>query len=161
MPILIKQFSDGSFIEFDKGLFDDWCVYLTRRGGEKYAPRDEQYFDELKKYCCKYSKERIWTDFVKIYDVTSSEIDEEVLDRISEIASSYGEDSINIDVWFTVIYAGMVAEENKKYAKLKKRIKRLGMYQLLVDNETPSFAANFSKGMKWQELDMIMRSKGF
>ena len=35
------------------------------------------------------------------------------------------------------------------------------MYQLLVDNETPSFAANVSKGMKWQELDMIMRSKGF
>jgi hypothetical protein len=70
-------------------------------------------------------------------------------------------DRLLIEKWFTVIYAGMVAEENKKFAVLKKRIKRLGMYQMLVENQDPKIAANFSKGKKWPELDLIMKSKGF
>jgi hypothetical protein len=66
-----------------------------------------------------------------------------------------------IDIWFTVIYAGMVAEENKKNAKLKKRIKRLGMFQVLIEKKSAEYAANFSKGKKWKELDTIMLSAGF
>jgi len=83
------------------------------------------------------------------------------LDKITEIASSYGDDKIIMDIWFTVIYAGMVAEENKKNAILKKRVKRLGMYQVLIENQSPDFAANFSKGKKWRELDALMKKYGF
>ena len=57
--------------------------------------------------------------------------------------------------------AGMIAEENKVNMILKKRIKRLGVYQVLMDNFPPSEAANFSKGKGWRELDSIMKAKGF
>jgi hypothetical protein len=65
------------------------------------------------------------------------------------------------DIWFTVIYAGMIAEENKANAVLKKRIKRLGMYQLMIQNINPEVAANFSKGKNWRELDVLMKQYGF
>ena len=65
------------------------------------------------------------------------------------------------DTWFTIIYAGMIAEENKANTILKKRIKRLGMHQLLLENYKAEDAANFSRNKKWKELDAIMKQKGF
>lgn len=161
MATLVKTISDGSIIEFDIGSFDEWCVYLIPNGEIKFAPKDVQYFTALRDFGKKYSRKKIYDDFVKIYDATSYAINKEVLDKITEIASSYGDDKIIMDIWFTVIYAGMVAEENKKNAILKKRVKRLGMYQVLIENQSPDFAANFSKGKKWRELDALMKKYGF
>ncbi|MGM0504697.1 MAG: DUF7004 family protein [Bacteroidota bacterium] len=161
MATLIKEISDGSVIEFDSGSFDDWCVYLQRNGETKYPPTDVQYFTELKKIGEKHTNKKIYDDFVKIYNATNSKINNGLLQKITEIASDYGEDKIIMDIWFTVIYAGMVAEENKKYAILKKRVKRLGMHQILIEDQTPGFAANYSKGKKWRELDVVMKKYGF
>jgi hypothetical protein len=45
-----------------------------------------------------------------------------------------------MELWFTVLYAGMISEENKTNAILKKRVKRLGIHQVLIQNSTPSEA---------------------
>ncbi len=161
MATLIKRISDGSIIEFDKGSFDDWCIYVTRNGQTRFAPKDLQYFTALNDFGTHYGHRKIYDDFVKIYELTDPKINEDVLTRITEISKDYGDDKIVIDIWFTVIYAGMIAEENKQFAILKKRVKRLGMHQLLIDRKTPDFAANFSKGKKWRELDVIMKESGF
>ena len=55
----------------------------------------------------------------------------------------------------------MFAEENKAQAKLKKRIKRLGAHQVLIEGRPPEVAAEFSKGRPWQELDEECRRRGF
>ncbi len=80
---------------------------------------------------------------------------------ITEVTSDYGNDSLEMDILFTIIYAGMVAEENKANMVLKKRIKRLGMHQSLIENTPADYAANFSKGKKWRELDTLCRQRGF
>ena len=161
MATLIKKISDGSRIEFDKGSFDDWCVFVVRNEQSRFAPTDLQYFTELNTFGERYRHKKIYDDFVQIYERTNSKINEDVLIRITRISNEYGEDKTSIDIWFTVIYAGMVAEENKQFAVLKKRVKRLGMHQLLIDRKAPRFAANFSKGKKWRELDAIMKKSGF
>ncbi len=161
MARLIKTISDGSTIEFDSGKFDDWCVYLSRPNKSRYAPTDIEYFTALNEYGDEFSHSRIYNDFVSFYNNTTRTIDEPVLNQITSISRGYGNHQVDIDVWFTIIYAGMVAEENKQFAILKKRIKRLGMHQVLIDRNEPSFAANFSKGKKWRELDSIMKQKGF
>lgn len=161
MATLIKIISDGSSVEYDKGAFDDWCVYLTRKNEPRFAPKDILYFIELDKLGNKYGHKRIYNDFLKIYEDTNSIINNEILNKITEIAKAYDADRFNIDTWFTVIYAGMVAEENKEFAILKKRVKRLGMHQLLIEREKPDYAASYSKGKKWRELDIIMSGFGF
>jgi hypothetical protein len=161
MARLIKKVNDGSIIEYDSGKFDDWCVYLTRNGESRYAPKDTEYFRILGNLGNRYGHQRLYNDFVKIYKTTNSRIDDRILKHITDIASEYGEHASEIDIWFTVIYAGMVAEENKKNAILKKRIKRLGMYQILIEGKAPDYAANFSRGRKWRELDSIMQKLGF
>ncbi len=161
MAAVIKIIPEGNLVEFDTGSFDDWCVYVTLKGKSRFAPTDIFYFTELNRLAEAHTPEKIYADFVKIYSRTGSFIDTKVLSLISEIAVDYNRDKTMIDVWFTVIYAGMVAEENKKNAVLKKRVKRLGMYQLLVQHESPEYAATFSRGKTWREIDRVMKQFGF
>lgn len=157
----ITTFSDGSYLEYDKGSFDDWCVYLTRPNRIKYAPKDYQYFQRLATYGEKYGADNLYNDFIQIYSLTTKNSEESVLEKIKEISNKYREDALNIAIDFTIIYMGMIAEENKENMKLGKRIKRLGIYQVLIDKMPYNEAANFSRGRKWRELDAICLSKGF
>ena len=55
----------------------------------------------------------------------------------------------------------MVAEENKQFTKLGKRIKRLGIHQILQENLDVAKAAQYSRGMKWREIHDECIERGF
>jgi len=158
---LIKNIRNRNLVEFDKGLFDQWCVYLTRHGLQRYAPKDTEYFSILNNLGNTFGKAKIYNDFTVFYNLTTYKVDNTILECITTLSNDYESSAEEVDIWFTVIYAGMVAEENKVNAILKKRIKRLGMHQVLLENIEPETAANFSKGKKWKELDALMKTKGF
>ncbi len=111
----------------------------------------------------KYTNKKVYEDFVKIYNLVTNRVEKKVTDLIIDLAKKdYGEDiSKDVAINFTVVYAGMIAERNKRYAVLKERIKRLGMYQILVLNYSSGDAANFSKGKKAKDLDVICKEYGF
>lgn len=146
MATLIKILNNNTRIEFDKGTFDDWCVYLSKPNKHRYAPLDTEYFGRLQILAKKYTTQKIYNDFIKFYTLTDKNISQVILRLIDAIAKEYLEDEQEINIWFTVIYVGMIAEENKAYAILKKRVKRLGMHQVLMQHLSPVYAANFSKG---------------
>ena len=161
MPRKIYQFSNGGSIEFDTGNFDDWCVFVTRPNGERFAPTDIQYFKRLAKLGAKHGHQHIYDDFVVVYNRTGQEIDPSIPPLIAGLSRFYNNDALEMEIWLNVLYAGMIAEENKEKAILKKRVKRLGMHQLLIERMKPEEAAVFSRGKKWRELDKLMKSKGF
>jgi hypothetical protein len=157
----LNHFGNGGFIEFDSGCFDGWCVFVTFPGRQRFAPTDVLYFTRLKEIGETFGPQKIYDDFVVIYNRTSKNVDLKVFNLILALSSFYNEFSEEMELWLNVIYAGMIAEENKEKAILKKRIKRLGVHQVLIDNISPEKAAVFSKGRKWKELDEIMKQKGF
>lgn len=162
MSRIIKQLVNNRKVIFDNGRFDDWCVYVVEENGSKKAPFDAEYFSDLKNISTHYEVDKVYNDFVEIYNETSKIIDQNILHLINKLVSTYRvEHQALVEQWFVVIYAGMIAEENKQFAILKKRIKRLGMHQILKLGYEPIIAANFSKGKKWRELDEIMRPLGF
>ena len=162
MATLIKTLRKGRQVIFDSGSFDAWCVYVVESNGNRNAPRDSKYFSDLQFIARKYPDNKVYDDFVKIYDLTSTTIESKVLSLIDEIVETYNEeDKVIIEQWFSVIYGGMIAEERKAGAVLKKRIKRLGMYQVLIQNMNPNDAANYSKGKRITELSPLMQSFGF
>jgi hypothetical protein len=150
-----------NLVEFDWGSFDEWCIFLTRPDKPRYAPKDTEYFTILKNMGNRFGHAKIYNDFISYYNQTTKDIDNTILDLITTLSNDYENKAEEMDIWLTVIYAGMIAEENKANTVLKKRIKRLGMHQVLLDNFAPEQAANFSKGKKWQELDKLMKEKGF
>ena len=159
--MLIKDVRGRTKIEFGQGSFDGWCVYLSRNGERRYAPRDSEYFARLKSLGMIHGAQKIYADFVQVYDRTSKDIEPAVLQLIESLCRSYGNDAEELELWLTIIYAGMVAEENKERAVLKKRIKRLGMHQVLIEGMDATAAAGFSRGKPWQELDALMRARQF
>jgi len=162
MERLINELRNNRRVIFDSGSFDDWCVYVVESDNFKKAPYDVTYFSELKTLSLHYEIDKVYNDFVLIYLLTTNIIEQNVIQLISKISSTYkSQDQAIIEQWMSVIYGGMIAEENKAHAILKKRVKRLGMYQLLKLDLLPQIAANFSKGKKWRELDLIMTQYGF
>lgn len=162
MERLVKTLKNGMKIVFDCGRFDNWCVYIVNSDGGKNAPSDTEYFSDFRKVAEKYEGDKVYNDFVKIYDLTSNSVDPRVITQIDEIIETYNEDDKKLmEQWLSVVYAGMIAEENKHRAILKKRVKRLGMHQVLKLNYSPYDAANFSRGKKWRELDSVMKKLGF
>lgn len=158
---IIKVFQDGSIIEKDRGSFDDYCIYLTRPRIARHAPKDNIYFQRLIDLSKDHTSEKIYNDYVKIYELTNKDISFQTLESISKVASCYGNNSTEMDILYTILYLGMVAEENKANTKLGKRIKRLGMYQILVENIPANIAANFSRGMKWYDISTECEKRGF
>ncbi len=156
----IKAFADGSQLEFDHGHFDAWCIYL-RQGQHRYAPKDSEYFQRLKDLSQIHGSQQIYADFVQIYQVTKAQLNPKILAGITRLAQPYGKDAEEMDKLLTLLYAGMVAEENKTKAILKKRIKRLGLHQVLLDNIPPAIAAHYSRGKSWRVLDKECQQRGF
>lgn len=50
---IIKEFKDESFLEYDRGSFDAWCVYYTNTQGIRKAPKDIDYFKNLYQFSLK------------------------------------------------------------------------------------------------------------
>lgn len=161
MGQLIKSFSDGSFLEYDRGGFDDWCVYFTRRNEGRQPPRDVDYFGQLKNLANKYGARRIYRDYVRVYDMTKRYVEKSALVMISRIAAQYESDALEVDVVFSILYMAMIAEERKKFTRLGKRIKRLGIYMLLMENRGAGEAAGFTRGMGWRDIARLCEERGF
>ena len=161
MGKLIKQFQDGSFLEYDKGSFDSWCVYLTKKNGSRRAPKDSDYFNELKSMASVYGVQKVYDDYVCIYEMTGTQVEERVFSKISAIADSYGQDALPMDILFSVLYMAMIAEEQRANTRLGKRIKRLGIHVMLIEGYSVSNAATFMTGMGWRDIDKLCRERGF
>lgn len=67
---LVKVINNKHRICFDSGKFDSWCVYLTKEDFARYAPVDSEYFTFLQQMGKKYGNQRVYDDFIKVYDAT-------------------------------------------------------------------------------------------
>jgi hypothetical protein len=161
MQRLIQRIDKDTYIFFDSGNFDDWCVYIRDKNGKR-APLDKEYFSFFVNLASEYSEKRVYSEFVSIYSKINNHISKKILEFIISLAKKYPSPlDRDVAINYIFIYAGMIAERNKDFAVLKERIKRLGMHQILIDHMSVSEAANFSKGKKWKELDEICKAKGF
>lgn len=158
---LVRTFTDGSILAFDKGRFDIWCLYLERPGTTRYAPSDVDYFAQLQSVAARHSAQMLYEDFVAIYNRTTATLSPHVLEMVYHLAKAYEPDAAEVDMLLTILYAGMVAEENKERSRLRKRVKRLGVHQVLLENIAPEVAATFSRGRRWQEIAAECERRGF
>lgn len=159
---ILKTFEDESCVFYDKGNFDEYCVYIKEKYSPAKAPKDIEYFQYFIDIAKKYGSTKIYSDFCKIYVRTTRDVDENVLSLITEISQSYeAEDMLQVDKWFTVIYLGMIAEERKAKAILKKKIKRLGFHQIMLEGFTAQDAANYSRGQRAAALLQECQKRGF
>lgn len=159
---VVKRFSDGSFLEFAQGSFDEWCVYVTTPAGLRRPPRDRNYFSSLQRLGALFGPQRIYHDFVQVYDRTGTHVDQEVFSLIAAIASGYPPNyTLQVEQVLSILYLTMIAEENKANTRLGRRIKRLGVHCLLFENISVEEAADFTRGMPWRDIASLCQERGF
>lgn len=121
--MILTTFEDKSFLEFASGSFDDWCVFVVTPIN-RYAPKDTEYFERLVFYANKYSAESLYKFFVDVYDYTTKDINPMMFDAIKRrCLRDYKEDALELSIIFSILYASMIAEENKAFTKLRKEDK--------------------------------------
>lgn len=161
----IKRFSDGSILEYGPGKFDKWCVYLTRPGKNRAPPTDSEYFDDLVQLGTTYTNQTVYLDFEQLYILVrkARNISPTGHKLIESFSEKYGPDALRFEILFTILYAAMVAEEQKANTKLGAKIKRLGVHQILMDSPPLDVitAASFSRGMGWREIEAECKKRGF
>lgn len=115
----------------------------------------------LKKISKIYTGHKIYSDFCEIYDRTGSDVDKEVLEYITQLSKYYDEFATMMDILFSIIYLGMIAEENKENSILGKKIKRLGMHKILIEDMSAIYASEFMKNMNWKDIEKQCVQCGF
>lgn len=148
----------GYEIYFAPGRFDSWCVYLNNTENKRTIPLDKDYFLWILDLANKYSKQQVYKDFLKVYDSVDEIFDEKECSRLChEIDKHYKEDTTH---WWVIYYMTMVAECKKKNSILKKRIKHLGVYNILFDEYDVDYVVKYMRGKRWRELDKLMKERG-
>jgi len=151
--------NNGYTLVFGKGRFDDWCVHITKPNNHKWFPYDYEYLHWIRRLSRRYGKDKVYNDFVKVYDVVRFDYDEnEAYEIIKEIDTHYYEKT---EHWWCIFYMTMVAEEHKEKTILGKRIKRLGVYNVIFDGFPVKYTARYMKELSADDLNLIMRGKGF
>lgn len=160
MNSFFRKFDNGVLLEYDIGKFDDWCVFKTNEYGFRRAPLDIDYFTQLYNFGTKYGFDKVYNDFVELYNNTTKDINFNINKIVDKIAQKYDEFQ-DMQELLTILYMTMVAEENKAYTRLGKRIKRLGVYTLLIEKKDLQYSVNFMKGMSWRQIDKMCQDRGF
>jgi len=145
----ICDFSDGSFLAYTTGNFDNYRVtFFSADGTYVFSPRDTYFFDELLGFGANQS---VWNSIVKVAEQINRSTNFEDVDFPVEIESLQAKKVIS------AIVAAMIAEERKANTKLGKRIKLLGIHQILIQGIEPKIAASWSRDKKWRIIDAECR----
>ena len=153
-------FEDGAKIEFANGRFDKWCVYYTNKDGERFPPHDIDYFEGLLTLAEDCGINTVYEDFVEVFCIVDKDFKVESQEFIRQLSIKYS-DKLFAEKIFCIFYMTMIAEENKAFSILGKRIKRLGVHRLLFEGLSLEEATTFMKGKPWRELDAMCKERGF
>jgi len=157
---LITKFSNGSYLEYARGRFDDWCIYNVS-DHSRHAIKDLEVFNQILNCVKTVSAKSLYDDFIDIYSRTNADFNQGIINQIKNISFKYSGCREEVEYTLSFLYAGMVAEENKYKAILKKRIKRLALHQLLIEGAPAFDTANYSRGKNWKFLDLECKQRGF
>ncbi|WP_096200074.1 DUF7004 family protein [Bacillus sp. FJAT-45350] len=151
----LKKYESGTVISKERGKFDEWCIYINGR-----APFDKEYFQKLFDLAQKHRVDKVYQDFMTLYNSTTDEIDNTIFEQlIPDISTTYGTDAGDVEELFGTFYAVMLAEENRFFGrtrtKLGRRVKGLAAYQILFEGFSIENACNFSKGKDWEDLAIL------
>lgn len=157
----VKRLRNGTVFSYGMGSYDEWCVYESNLEVRAKRVGDHDYFKKIRELGNIYEISDVFKTFCSIYNRTTTEINENILKDISETCEQYEDDYDKAEYAFCLLYLSMVAEMNKEYSRLGKRVKGLGIHQLLFQKMKIHDIANFTRGKKWFEVAAACERYGF
>ena len=165
---IIHSFRTGDYLVYFHHKFDDFCVALIK-DGQVDIPQDKEYFKTIKRLGRTLGEKRTYSLFLRVWLLVSKGMtapNEAHWDYIEKWTWEYlGERTDLFDITFEtmcILYVAMISEENHLYGvhlpPLGKDVKKIGIYQVLMEDFSPSAAADYTKKMAWRDMAKISRS---
>ena len=142
---------------FGEGNIDEWCVYCVKPNHKTWFAYDHEYLSWIRKMGKFHGEKKVYDSFVRIYDSVSYDFN---MDDGYEVVCDVSKDYRKTDHFWCWFWMTMVAEERKENAILGKRIKRLGVYNMLFDKYKLQHVTSYMVGMKWYDLEDLMVERG-
>lgn len=167
-------------IFFARGKIDNWCAYIAKQDEDRkwrlYAPTDKYYFERI--FYVAYNQDKAYPNrkesaYTKLFNeilhiseimyFDPKSIDIQICNEIDRIVAMYGEENETyanmLKLALYEIYYGMVAEENKDGTILGRKIKILGLHDMLIKKKAIQNACdcnrNVSVGMIKNECNNL------
>lgn len=157
----IKRLRNGTVFSYGMGSYDEWCVYESNPEVRAKRVGDYDYFKKIRELGEIYGRAEVFEDFYDVYENTGADVNNKTLSYISRFCEKYHDDYDKAEYAFCLLYMSMVSEMNKEYSRLGKRVKGLGIHQLLFQKMKIHDIANFTKGKKWFEVAAACEQYGF
>jgi len=148
----------GYVIYYGYGQFDYYCVHVLKPKSKRvWKPRDTECFMWLKRMGKKYGNDKLYEDFLKIYEPITTDTDMGDIENIvKEVSSKYRYSQ----EWWIILALTIKAELHKKNTKLGKTIKHLGVYELLNEDKKVRDIVLDINDENWMALKESMLEKG-
>lgn len=140
----LRQFVDGTQLVYDDGEYDGWRVSFYDNDKFVWSPTDEELFSELLSFGQEHND--LFYAILAVADQIGPRTDFAQV-RIETIDGTLKEEKM-----YSALAAMMIAEERKKSTQLGKKVKLLGLFQLLLEGFTPYKAAHWSRGRSTEEI---------
>lgn len=115
-PRIKTIFEDGTSLAFANGAFDNYCIYYIMPDGTAIPPHDREYFKDILYLGNKYGRDYIYNLFIGIFRVAKKgEGSPKCYERCKTKFKDFNEDYLLLAKTFSILYMGMIAEENRIY----------------------------------------------
>ena len=142
---------------FGEGNIDEWCVYCVKPNNRTWFAYDSEYLSWIKKMGKFHGEQKVYDSFCRIFDNVHYNFNMgDGYNIVCEVSKDYHRTG-HFWAWF---WMTMIAEERKDNAILGKRIKRLGVYNMLFDKYKLGYVTQYMVGKKWYELEALMDERG-
>lgn len=159
--------SDGTLcIFFAQGKIDNWCAYVAERDRDYkwhlYAPKDEFYFERVLYIARELEKtypnrkesafERVYHEVLHIAEIMfydPKHVSDVICNEIDRIVEKYAAENEAyrgiLSLALYELYYGMIAEENKDDTTLGRKIKMIGLHDLLIKRKGVKVSCDCNK----------------
>lgn len=157
---LITAFDDRTYLCYTRGAFDNWRVtFLDSEGKQETSPKDTAFFDYFLSLMAYGNTGREIFNIIKRMskkiskgmDIDFDHLKDEIYEYAEEL-SIPEEEKLRFEKAMMSVLAAMLSEEQKAFTKLGKKLKLLGLHQVLIGKMDPKIAANWSRGKPWREI---------
>ena len=154
----IALYDDGTYLCFDHGGFDNYCVFIRSKDGLNLCPHDQDYFRFARELgdLCSNRGEIFWA-FMNAYAHIQDfqpEANPQDIEELEKRAKEFGHIQKEVFLFLTIMYATMIAEENWRGGKtlLGRDVKKVGIFKVLVEDCDPKVASDSLREADWNSI---------
>jgi hypothetical protein len=142
---LIRAFSNGAFLEYARsGDVPNFQIYYVDFKGQRRRASREEALSRLVSFSESHDRLDLYHRYSRLYELSSHDIESEVLKQIDLWAKDYAMGDLSFQCLYSFLYAELVLMSGEISGLSERRLQRLAIHHVLIEERPVSYACRFS-----------------